>query len=919
MAGSGNIGTVYVNVAPSTSGFAKQLGAAGNSGGVSAGGMFKQSFGSIVGGSAIGNILASGFTRAMDAVSSSMGAAISRVDTIANFPKVMQNLGYGAEEAQASINALSTGIDGLPTSLDGIVSMTQQLAPLCGGMEKATSLSLAMNNMFLASGASTADQTRAMQQYTQMLSRGKVELNDWRTLQEVMPGQLNQVASAMLGAGKNSTDLYEALKAGKVSMDDFNDAVLQLNQEGTNGFASFSEQAKTSTEGIGTAMENVQNRIAKAVGKFIDHLGQANISGVINGFSSQFSVLADKAIQIWDGMISQIDFAGFEVAFSELRDAVGGLFATGDTATTFGEQVGNAINMLIPLVHGLTPFAQMAALAIKLLADNASWLIPVIVILFAAFRGASVINAAAGFLQVFTGKVKLAKTPTAQTAKEMLSVGAAALLVGAGVALACAGVWLLANASIALAQQGGVAVVVMFSMVAVVAALAAVFALLAPRLNSGAVGMLALGASLLMVAAGIAILTACALALSQAGTPAVLIMVGMVVVVGLLAAAFSVLGPALTAGSVGMLAFGAAVLMVGVAMLLMAAGVAIVSISLPLLVEYGFSGAAALAALGGGTMICAAGLLLLGVGALVAGVGVLVFAAGLAVAAAAVLLLSGGVVALGAAVMVLGAGLMVCAMGALMLGTGLILAGNGLMLIASNGGAAAAALTPLGGAALMAAPGIAALAPAMMAAGGGAVALASGAVGATAACMAMSAALIATNLALLLIGQGVRAAQSHVSSATTRMRADLESLKNRTTSICSQIQSSFSNMRLHIPSPTLGPMPHFSMVGRFDPQSGEVPRIDVNWYARGAIFSGPSIIGVGEAGNEAVLPLDNASATRPLAAQIADVVSERSAERDERMLDALMAILQILGSIYNAIPSRETDRQFARRVREVVG
>lgn len=36
----------------------------------------------------------------------------------------------------------------------------------------------------------------------------------------------------------------------------------------------------------------------------------------------------------------------------------------------------------------------------------------------------------------------------------------------------------------------------------------------------------------------------------------------------------------------------------------------------------------------------------------------------------------------------------------------------------------------------------------------------------------------------------------------------------------------------------------------------KVPKFDVNWYVQGGIFNAPSIIGVGEAGTEAVLPID---------------------------------------------------------------
>lgn len=51
-------------------------------------------------------------------------------------------------------------------------------------------------------------------------------------------------------------------------------------------------------------------------------------------------------------------------------------------------------------------------------------------------------------------------------------------------------------------------------------------------------------------------------------------------------------------------------------------------------------------------------------------------------------------------------------------------------------------------------------------------------------------------------------------------------------------------------------LPHFSISGEFSIKNRTVPHLNVDWYKTGGIFDSPSIIGVGEAGSEAVVPLD---------------------------------------------------------------
>ena len=51
-------------------------------------------------------------------------------------------------------------------------------------------------------------------------------------------------------------------------------------------------------------------------------------------------------------------------------------------------------------------------------------------------------------------------------------------------------------------------------------------------------------------------------------------------------------------------------------------------------------------------------------------------------------------------------------------------------------------------------------------------------------------------------------------------------------------------------------LPHFEITGKFSLNPPQIPKLGVNWYASGGIFSSPSVIGVGEAGTEAVVPIE---------------------------------------------------------------
>ena len=233
--------------------------------------------------------------KAWDVVKDSMSGAINRFDTLNKYPVVMKALNYSTKDVAKSTAILSKGIDGLPTSLQDVTSVAQQLAPLTGSATKASKSAIALNNAFLASGASVADTSRGLQQYTQMLSTGKVDLMSYRTLMETMPIALRKVANSFGFTGKSAEqDLYKALQSGQITVDQLNDRFIKLNG-GVNGFAQL---AKKNSEGIGTSFANLKNAVVKNLANML--------SAIDNGFKQAgFGSIA----QILDNMKGSINSA----------------------------------------------------------------------------------------------------------------------------------------------------------------------------------------------------------------------------------------------------------------------------------------------------------------------------------------------------------------------------------------------------------------------------------------------------------------------------------------------------------------------------------------------------------------------------------------------------------------------------------
>lgn len=237
-------------------------------------------------------LVATGVTKAVSAgfnlIRNSMDGAISRYDTLNNFPKVMQNLGISTKDSSKAIQKMSDKLQGLPTTLEDSALAVQRFTSKNNDVAKSTDMFLALNNALLAGGASTELQSSALEQLTQAYSRGKMDMQEWRSLQVAMPAQLNQVAQAM---GLTTDQLGEMMREGdntSATMDEFLGTIIKLNTEGANGFESFDTQAKNAVDGIGTSIEVMHGRVKQGVTAMIQAIDNGMKKNKLGSLSQLF-------------------------------------------------------------------------------------------------------------------------------------------------------------------------------------------------------------------------------------------------------------------------------------------------------------------------------------------------------------------------------------------------------------------------------------------------------------------------------------------------------------------------------------------------------------------------------------------------------------------------------------------------------
>ena len=332
-----------------------------------------------------------------------------------------------------------------------------------------------------------------------------------------------------------------------------------------------------------------------------------------------------------------------------------------------------------------------------------------------------------------------------------------------------------------------------------------------------ALGLLAIGGAIGLAGVGFKLLADSAVELANAGAGSIGVMTGLVAGIGGLAIVFGKVGQSLTPAAAGMLSFGAAVLMIGGGIGLATAGIGYLMSQLPTLAESGEGVANALVKIGEGIVTMSTETIttipeLLTLATTLAGLALSIGAVDLATGAL-------GITA------TIGAG------GVTILAGAMALLAKSVKSIATNATKASDAIKYINDSVSVIESGVNGLKSVVK--------------------DGLSAIVDAFSSESTTPVDAWTQSLSALNNTTTTQMA---LLKSSVRSTIKSIKNMFANASLQFSHNIQ--VPHFSMNGAFDAKAGTVPTVDVNWYKTGGIFNSPSVIGVGEAGSEAVVPLD---------------------------------------------------------------
>lgn len=277
---------------------------------------------------AVGGLVSTGVSMAVDAISNLSGDIIEASDSAQKFASTLSFAGLDTSTISQLTDRTQKYADQTVYDLSDIRNTTAQLA--ANGVDNYANLAEAAGNLNAVAGGN-ADTFRSVGMVlTQTAGAGKLTTENWNQLSDAIPGASGKLQEAMKKNGAYTGDFRDAMAKGEISAEEFNQAILDL------GMTDAAKEAATSTSTIEGAMGNLEASVVNVGMQILDSFKGPATQGI--------SMLADG-------------ISGLPQAFKSMMGSMmPALQKIGSVMQTAFVPVGQAISG--KLLPALQPFMQ---------------------------------------------------------------------------------------------------------------------------------------------------------------------------------------------------------------------------------------------------------------------------------------------------------------------------------------------------------------------------------------------------------------------------------------------------------------------------------------------------------------------------------------------------------------------------------
>lgn len=309
---------------------------------------------------------------AQNAMGEAFSNGVKRYDTIKvakrTLSTVVGDVDDSTTKIQKMIDNLDESILGLPTTLDDALSHVTRFTSINHDLDRSQKLFSAINDSILTFGGDSEGVNNAVTQYSQIMG-SKMDARTLRSMEDAgMTPALTAIAKKF---NMSFAEFREAFTGSNptISLQQFEDALIELDEKGGGGLNSLATMVKSSVATISNGLDLIPKRFSKAEEKWLGALDDvsteltgATIYGNIYKLSQKVEGLGDIGAnfirshkkEIGEG----IDF--IKTKFSELLSVLK-TFSFKDFVGGFKQGLDDfkgAIDFFKPLVSGLYNFAK---------------------------------------------------------------------------------------------------------------------------------------------------------------------------------------------------------------------------------------------------------------------------------------------------------------------------------------------------------------------------------------------------------------------------------------------------------------------------------------------------------------------------------------------------------------------------------